>query len=198
MSSSLQDKLSRWLDVQLYEAENVNPSSSYFSIEDNFIDQTTQVPAGTDTPITVKFGPARTTPSGLISVDASGVITILKGGPYLIKSRINCGRVGSTGTSILHLWVEVSANGGATWAVSGNVVDVRLDNASDTDTFFDATPIFFPTGIKVRTRFARDSLGNNSGDITPGLLSPELQTYGLPQGASAQLSIYKSNNWSYQ
>ena len=197
MSSSLQDKLSRWLDVQLHEAENVNPSSSYFSIEDSFLDQTTQSPVSTDTPITVKLGPAKTSPSGIVSVDADGVLSVLKTGPLFVKTRISLGRIGSTGTSVLHLWIEISSDGGTTWAVSGNVVDVKLDNSTDTDTFFDNTPVFLPAGAKARTRFARSSLGHNSGDIVPGTLSPTLQAYGLVPSASAQVTVYKSNNWNY-
>ena len=197
MSSSIQDKLSRWLSIQLLEEQLMNPSSSYFTIEDSFTDMTTQTAPTPDSPITVKFGSAKTTPSGLLSMDAAGVLTVLKEGPYFAKTRVNCGRTGSSGTSILHLWVEISVDGGATWLVSGNIVDIRLDNASDTDTFFDMTPVYLPAGAKARTRFVRSSLGNNSGDITSSTLSTALQTYGLTPAPSAQLSMYKSNDWVY-
>lgn len=197
MSSSIQDMLHRWLEKELYVSEFQNPSSSFFTIEENFIDRTLQTPAGTDLPMNVKFGDPKTSPNGLLSMDAAGVLTALKTGPYFIKTRITLSRSGSSGTSVLIHWVETSLDGGTTWLITGNAAQVQLGSAEDSAVFFDATPIYLPAGTKARSRMIRSSLGNNSGTITPGTLSVAMETYGLLPTPSAQLTAYRSNNWNY-
>lgn len=193
---ALQDLWVRWLEKELYVTEFQNPSSSFFTIEESFTDQTTQTAITTDSPQIVKFGIAKTSPNGIISIDNTGVLTILKTGPLSFKSRVNLGRTGASGTSILHLWVEGSLDG-ITWSILGNSVKVHLDSSTEIDTFFDFTPIYLTKNYKLRTMFARSSLGTNYGDIIQAPLSSGLASYGLAPTPSAQLSVYRSNNWNY-
>ncbi len=193
---SLQDLWVKWLERELYVSEFENPSSSFFSLEDSFVDQLTQTLSALDTPQVVKFGVEKTSPNGLVSITSAGIVTVNKTGPLSFKSRINLGRTGASGTSLLHLWVEGSTDG-VTWTILGNAVQVRLDNSTETDTFFDFTPTYFPAGYKLRTMVARSSLGTNAGDVVQSPLSTGLLAYGLLPTPSAQLSVYKSNNWNY-
>jgi len=196
---ALQDLWVKWLERELGTDNPAPPEDTnmYYVVEDSFVDTTTQNPASPDVPITVKFGAAKTSPNGLVSVDANGVLSVLKSGPYAVKSRIQCTRLGASGTSFLHLWIEASMDGGTSWMVSGNIVDIRLDSATDTDVFFDFTPLFLPVGAKARTRFVRSSLGTNSGQIASSPLSTALQTYGLVPTSAAQLSVYRLENYPY-
>jgi len=167
------------------------------NLYDSFVDTTTQTGAPIDTPIQVKYGPAKTSPNGIISVDAAGTLTILKGGPFLFKSRLRASRTGAAGTSSLFFWVEISTNGGAGWSILGNTIDIRLENSSQEDVFFDFSSLTLPAGIKLRSMFARSSTGSDFGDLTPSTPSAALQAYGLTTAPSAQLSIYINNDYLY-
>lgn len=167
------------------------------NLHESFVDLTLQTGAPLDTPIQVKYGPAKTSPNSILSIDAAGTLTILKGGPFLFKSRLRASRSGASGTSSLFFWVEISTNGGATWTILGNSIDIRLENANQQDVFFDFSSLTLPKGIKLRSMFARSSTGSDFGDLVPSVPSAALQTYGLPTAPSAQLSIYTNNNYNY-
>lgn len=167
------------------------------TLEVSFVDLTSQPGATSDTVRQVKYGPAITSPSGIISIDAVGNLTIVKTGPYFIKSRIRVGRSGASGVSSIFFWVEISMNGGSTWSILGNSIDVRLDNSTESDVFFDFSTLFLTAGIKLRSMFARSSTGDNSGDLLPSVPSAALQAYGVPTAPSAQISVYKSRDYPY-
>lgn len=167
------------------------------NLYDSFVDITTQVGAPIDTPIQVKYGPAKVSPNGIISIDSSGTLTVLKGGPFLFKSRLRASRTGAAGTSSLFFWVEISTNGGASWVILGNTIDIRLENSSQEDVFFDFSSLTLPAGIKLRSMFARSSTGSDFGDLTPSTPSAALQAYGLTTAPSAQLSVYINNDYLY-
>ena len=171
--------------------------STYFFQEDSFIDLPLQSGAPVDTPKNVLYGGAKTTPSGLISVDADGVFTVIKGGPYQLKTRHHVTRTGASGTSETFFWVQVSTDGGTTWANLGNASSIKLDNATDARTFHDFASVFFPTGTKVRARFARSSLGTNFGNLEASAPSAAWQSAGVPPVPSAQLTVYKTSPWNY-
>lgn len=167
------------------------------TLEVSFTDITTQSGAPVDTPKQVKYGPAQTSPSGILEISADGILTVLKTGPLFIKSRLRVGRSGASGVSSLFFWVEISLDGGATWNIFGNSIDVRLDNSTEADIFFDFSTLFLDKGIKLRSMFARSSTGDNSGDLIPSTPSAALQAYGVPTAPSAQLSIYRSRDYLY-
>lgn len=168
-----------------------------FTLEVSFTDVTTQSGVGLDTPHQVKYGPAVTSPNGIVSIDASGTLTVLKGGPLFIKSRLRVGRSGSSGTTSTFFWVEISADNGATWSIFGNPIDVRLDDSNESDLFFDFSALSLPTGVKLRSMFARSSTGSNFGDLVPSVPSATLQAYGLPTAPSAQVSVYRNADYAY-
>lgn len=167
-----------------------------FSTEATFLDFTTQSGAPIDTLRTIKFGPAGTSLTGIVSIDAAGVITALKSGPLFGKTRLRAQRTGAPGVSMMVFLTEISINGGATWSVLGNVGTISLDNSTETDIFFDFSPITVTTGLKIRQSFARSSTGSDFGDLTPYTPSAALQALGVPQAPSAQLTIYKLDGYS--
>lgn len=167
------------------------------TLEASFTDTTTQSGAPIDTPKQVKYGPALTSPSGIVSIDTLGTLTVLKTGPLFVKSRLRAGRTGASGISSIFFWVEISLDGGAVWNIFGNSIDIRLDNSTESDVFFDFSTLFLDKGIKLRSMFARSSTGDNSGDLIPSTPSAALQAYGVPIAPSAQISIYRSRDYLY-
>jgi len=167
------------------------------SLHENFIDTTTQLGSPVDVPVQVKYGAAKTSPNGVLSIDNNGTLTVLKGGPLLIKSRLRAARSGASGTSSLFFWVESSLDGGSSWSILGNSIDIRLENSNQQDVFFDFSSLTLPAGIKLRSMFARSSTGSDFGDLVPSAPSLLLQSYGVPTAPSAQLSIYTFNDYVY-
>lgn len=173
-------------------------NSAGSSLYDSFIDTTTQSGAPIDTPKQVKYGPARLSAGGILSMDTDGTLTILKGGPLMLKSRLRAARSGASGTSSLFFWVEISTNGGVSWSILGNSIDIRLENSNQQDVFFDFSTLTLPAGVKLRSMFARSSTGSDFGDLVPSTPSSALQACGLQTAPSAQLSVYTNNDYLYK
>lgn len=182
--------------IPLLPVATLNPYAGS-TLEVSFTDATTQSGSPIDTPKQVKYGPAQTSPSGIVSMAADGTLDILKTGPLFIKSRLRVGRSGASGVSSIFFWVEISLDGGAVWNILGNSIDVRLDNSTENDVFFDFSTLFLEKGIKLRSMFARSSTGDNSGDLLPSVPSAALQAYGVPTAPSAQISVYRSRDYPY-
>lgn len=147
----------------------------------------------TDTPQTVTFGAGGTTDDGGAVIGADGIITVNDEGFWSVKQRFRAGRTGASGVSILFFWAEISVDGGANWAITGNSVSIPLDSSNDTSVFFDIANIQVPAGTKLRNRFARSSTGDDSGDLRVGVPSATLQAEGVPNAPSAQATFYKIN-----
>lgn len=178
------------------EAKLDSLENQKYVTEDNFTDTTTQTGI-LDTPKNVLYGPLKTSPNELVRVDADGVINILKAGPYAFKTRHRVARTGASGVSKVFQWVEISVDGGSTWTINGNPVDVQLAGADDTVNFFDFATIELPAGVKLRARFARSSTGADFGSLTPSVPSASLISAGVPTAPSAQLTVYRVQGWEY-
>lgn len=167
------------------------------TLEVSYTDTTTQSGAPVDTPIQVKYGAGGASPRSIVSLDAAGTLTVLKTGPLFIKSRLRVGRSGAAGISSIFFWVEISLDGGATWNILGNSIDVKLDASTENDVFFDFSTLFLDKDTKLRSMFARSSTGNDSGDLMPSTPSAALTSYGVPIAPSAQISVYRSRDYPY-
>lgn len=170
--------------------------NQYYTTEVSFTDTSTQVGI-LDTPKNILYGPLATSPNGLIRHNADGTLDVLKGGPFFFKTRHRVGRTGASGVSRVFQWVELSFDDGATWAVTGNPVATSLAGSDEVTIFDDSTPLFVPTGTKIRARFARSSTGTDFGELRASTPSASLITYGLPASPSAQLTVYRVIGWNY-
>lgn len=144
-----------------------------------------------DVATTVTFGAGGTTADGSVTVASDGVVTINTAGYFSIKQRFRAGRTGASGVSQVFFWAEISTDGGSSWAVTGNSVDIPLSDSNDTIVFFDLSFLSLPAGVKVRNRFARSSTGNNSGDLRAASPSAALQALGVQDAPSAQITVYR-------
>lgn len=196
IGTALQDSLQTYKLNEIVTDVNALRRTGW-TIEDSFTDFTTQLGSPIDTPKVVKYGNAKTSPSGIVSVDANGIFTFNKTAALFAKSRIRAGRSGASGYSSIFFWAETSIDNGATWQVFGNSIDVHLNNAQESELFFDISAVVFPAGLKFRSMFARSSTGDDSGDLMTSTPSAALQAYGVPIAPSAQISIYRSTTYPY-
>lgn len=162
------------------------PVSGY-DTEGGFISLIEQ-PGIIDTPKTVTFGAGGLTAGGNVSLSATGEFQVLTSGYYAFKQRFRAGRDGAVGESEIFFWAENSIDGGSTWNVLGNSLDIALDSSKDTTIFFDLSLVYLPAGVMLRNRFARSGDGD---DLVVGTPSATLQSLNVPQAPSAQVTIYK-------
>lgn len=161
-----------------------------YNTEANFVDFTTQNPAGLSIPTQVKYGNPIVSTDGILSVDAAGTFTILKLGDLLAKTRLYAGRSGASGFSTLVFWVEFRLNNTLPWSKLGNSVVVKLDNSNERAVFFDFAPVGLPVGAQLRSMMARDGSGDNSGGLLPFTPDATLTADGVLPVPSAQLTFY--------
>lgn len=161
-----------------------------YSSEGSFVSTATQ--AGiTDTPQTINFGAGGSSTNGHVVVAANGEFEIITTGYYSIKQRFRATRAGASGVSDLFFWAEISVDGGTVWNTIGNSVDIALNASNETTVFFDLSSIYLQAGVKLRNRFARSSLGDDSGDLTASTPSAALIAAGTPVAPSAQITVYR-------
>lgn len=117
----------------------------------------TQEPVAVDTPIQVSFGPAQN--NGIFDVDALGSLTALQTGQYNARLRLQMGRTGNPGVSIV--FMRTLLNG----VQIGSSVATALDDADNiVPTTFTGVLSLVVNDI-VTVEIYRDSVGNNSGGV---------------------------------
>ena len=132
---------------------------------------TNQEPSALDTAQYIRFGVVQGTASDPIQTIAQGVDTeasilrINTAGTYRIKTAIQYGRTGASGTSILNF--RVTING----VQAGRSINQRLENANQTTLFTDEAWVNIPAGADLVYEVIRDSNGNNSGGLIAGITS---------------------------
>lgn len=167
-----------------------------WALEEEFVGTTTQT-AVIDVPKAVLYGAAETSPNGLLSIDNQGVITFLKGGPYAVKTRHRVARTGQAGTTSTWFWVELSFDGGVSWQVFGNAIDVRLSGSTDNRLFFDFAMVNLPAGVKARSMWAKSSTGADDGTLASTTPSAALQAVNVPSSPATQIAFYRNIKYEY-
>lgn len=120
-----------------------------------------QAPSAVDTPLQVAFGAAQGAPSDPVSISASGLVTFNQAGNYAVRVKLQCGRTGASGTSIL---LSRLVLGGTQL---GSAACVKLTQ-TDATTPTDSRVVMNPTaGQTLQVQIMRDSAGSNFGGIYP-------------------------------
>jgi len=135
-----------------------------------------QTPAGLDIPMKISYGPAQALP--LVSLSATGDITINESGQYLFTFDLQYGRIGAGGVSWLFFWILIDGN------QFGDSTLAKLDNSNSDFPYRVEVPITLTAGQTLNTWLVRDSQGNNSG----GLFT-ELPTLPINPSPSATVTI---------
>lgn len=120
-----------------------------------------QAPSAVDTPLQVAFGAAQGAPADPVMINAAGLVTFNQAGNYAIRVKLQCGRTGASGTSIL---LSRLVLGGTQL---GSAACVKLTQ-TDATTPTDSRVVMNPTaGQTLQVQIMRDSAGSNFGGIYP-------------------------------
>lgn len=120
-----------------------------------------QAPTAVDTPLQVAFGAAQGAPSDPVMIDAAGLVTFNQAGNYAVRVRLQCGRTGDSGASILLSRLVLGGE------QVGSAACVKLTQA-DATTPTDSRVVMNPTaGQTLQVQIMRDSAGSNFGGIYP-------------------------------
>lgn len=120
-----------------------------------------QAPTALDTALQVTFGAAQKSASDPVMINAAGLITFNTAGVYAARVKLENGRVGSTGTSVL--MSRLLKNGvpfGSPAAVKVSSSDVTIP--TDSRVIIEAA-----AGDTLAVQIMRDSTGTNYGGLYP-------------------------------
>lgn len=120
-----------------------------------------QAPSTTGTALTVAFGGAQKTSADPVMINASGVVTFNATGNYAIRVKLQAGRTGASGTSILLSRVLL---GGAQF---GSPAATKLASADATIPIESRVVVDATAGQTFTVEIMRDAAGFNFGGLYP-------------------------------
>lgn len=121
----------------------------------------TQAPSAVDTALQVSFGAAQGSASDPVMINAAGTVTFNTAGNYAVRIKLQNGRTGATGTSIL--LSRILLNG----VQVGSTAAVKMTQ-TDATTPSESRVVLNPTaGQTFQVQIMRDSAGSNFGGVYP-------------------------------
>lgn len=121
----------------------------------------TQEPTAVDTPLQLTFGAAQGSTSDPVMVNAAGLVTFNQAGAYALRLKLQCGRTGATGTSIL--LSRLLLNG----AQLGSAAAVKITATDATVPTESRVVLNVTAGQTFAAQIMRDSAGPNFGGVYP-------------------------------
>ena len=120
-----------------------------------------QVPAAVDTPLQLTFGTAQGSASDPVMLNAAGLVTFNQAGNYAVRLKLQCGRTGATGTSML--LSRLLLNG----AQLGSAASVKITATDATVPTESRVVLNVTAGQTFAAQIMRDSAGSNFGGVYP-------------------------------
>lgn len=120
-----------------------------------------QAPTAVNTPLQVSFGAAQGAPTGPVSISAAGLVTFNVAGNYAVRVKLQNGRVGASGTSVL--LSRILANG----AQIGSPQSVKLTSSDSTIPTDSRVVVNAVAGQTFSVEIMRDGSGTNFGGVYP-------------------------------
>jgi len=118
-----------------------------------------QAPTAVDTALQLVFGAAQKSVSDPVMINAAGLVTFNVAGNYAVRIKLQCGRTGATGTSILLSRLLLSGT------QVGSAACVKLTQ-TDATTPTESRVVLNPTaGQTLAVQIMRDSAGSNFGGV---------------------------------
>jgi len=118
-----------------------------------------QAPTAVDTALQLVFGAAQKSASDPVRINAAGLVTFNVAGNYAVRIKLQCGRTGATGTSILLSRLLLSGT------QVGSAACVKLTQ-TDATTPTESRVVLNPTaGQTLAVQIMRDSAGSNFGGV---------------------------------
>ena len=121
----------------------------------------TQEPTAVDTPLQLTFGAAQGSASDPVMLSAAGLVTFNQAGAYALRLKLQCGRTGSTGASIL--LSRLLING----AQLGSAAAVKITATDATVPTESRVALNVTAGQTFAAQIMRDSAGSNFGGVYP-------------------------------
>lgn len=121
-----------------------------------------QAPTAVDTALQVSFGSAQGSASDPVMINAAGLVTFNTAGNYAVHIKLQAGRTGASGTSIL-LSRILLLNG----AQYGSPAATKLVSADTTIPIESRVVINTTAGQTFAVQIMRDSAGTNFGGVYP-------------------------------
>lgn len=122
---------------------------------------TTQAPTAINTPLQVSFGAAQGAPTSPVSISAAGLVTFNVAGNYAVRVKLQNGRVGASGTSVL--LSRILANG----VQIGSPQSVKLTSSDSTIPTDSRVVVNAVAGQTFSVEIMRDGSGTNFGGVYP-------------------------------
>lgn len=120
-----------------------------------------QAPTAVDTALQVSFGAAQGAPTDPVSISAAGLVTFNVAGNYAVRIKLQAGRTGASGTSILLSRLLLAG------AQYGSPAATKLVSADVTIPIESRVVINATAGQTFAVQIMRDSAGSNFGGIYP-------------------------------
>lgn len=120
-----------------------------------------QAPTSVDTALQLTFGGAQGTASNPVMINAVGLVTFNTAGNYAVRIKLQAGRTGASGTSIL--LSRILVNG----AQYGSPAATKLVSADVTIPIESRVVINAIAGQTMAVQIMRDSAGTNFGGVYP-------------------------------
>lgn len=120
-----------------------------------------QAPTAVDTALQVAFGAAQGAPTDPVSISAAGLVTFNVSGNYAVRIKLQAGRTGASGVSILLSRLLLAG------AQYGSPAATKLVSADVTITIESRVVINATAGQTFAVQIMRDSAGTNFGGIYP-------------------------------
>ena len=120
-----------------------------------------QSPSAVDTPLQVAFGAAQGSALTPVQISAAGLVTFNEAGNYAVRIKLQAGRTGASGASILLSRLLLAG------AQYGSPAATKLVSADVTIPIESRVVINATTGQTFAVQIMRDSAGSNFGGIYP-------------------------------
>ena len=153
-TSKLREVTTQLADSMLYAAAGVKEVELLRAAS-----TVTQAPSAVDTALQLTFGAAQKSATDPVMINSAGLVTFNTAGNYAIRIKLQCGRTGASGTSILLSRLLLSGT------QIGSTACVKLTQ-TDATTPTDSRVIMNPTaGQTLAVQIMRDSAGSNFGGV---------------------------------
>lgn len=120
-----------------------------------------QAPTAVDMPLQLTFGAAQKSSADPVMINAAGLVTFNVAGAYAVRIKLQCGRTGATGTSILLSRILLA---GVQFGSAACVKMTQTDATTPTDS---RVVINATAGQTFAVQIMRDSTGSNFGGVYP-------------------------------
>jgi hypothetical protein len=154
--AKMREVLTQTADSMLYAAKGVREVELLRAAS-----TTTQAPTAVDTPLQLTFGAAQLSATDPVMLNSAGQVTFNTAGAYAIRIKLQNGRTGATGTSIL--LSRLLING----AQVGSTAAVKMTQTDATTPTESRVVIQATAGQTFTVQIMRDSAGSNFGGVYP-------------------------------